>query len=129
MTSGFYLAAIIGAILSFLMGCLWYSLVVGKVWQKEMELSDDKIKKIFVPKKMIAAFLSQWFSAFCMIGILSNMQLPILYKGLMIAGVLVAQGVQLAIFDGKNIKVILINEGYRLINVLILVITYTIFMT
>lgn len=128
MTTGFYLAAIVGTVASFLAGCIWYTAIAGKAWQKEMGFSDEKIKTIFTPKRMILAFVSEWIAAFCTIGIFYNLQVDLVYKLLMVAAVVVFQGIKLSIFDGKNLKVIAINEGYRIISILILGITFSIFM-
>lgn len=128
MTTGFYLAAIVGTVASFLAGCIWYTAIAGKAWQKEMGFSDEKIKTIFTPKRMILAFVSEWIAAFCTIGIFYNLQVDLIYKLLMVAAVVVFQGIKLSIFDGKNLKVIAINEGYRIISILILGIAFSIFM-
>ncbi|MBP1042327.1 DUF1761 domain-containing protein [Vagococcus sp. BWB3-3] len=127
MTSGYYFAAIIGAVVSFIAGCIWYTVVAGKAWQKEMGLSDDRIKAIFVPKKMLLAFVCEWLAAFCTIGIFVNLPVSLIHKVFMLVTVLVFQGVKLSIFDGKSMKVIFINEGYRVLSIVILAITYTIF--
>lgn len=128
MTTGFYLAAIVGTVASFLAGCIWYTVIAGKAWQKEMGFSDEKIKTIFTPKRMIFAFVSEWIAAFCTIGIIYNLQVDLIYKLLMVVAVVVFQGIKLSIFDGKNLKVIAINEGYRIISILILGIAFSIFM-
>lgn len=128
MTSGFYIAAISGAVLSFIVGCLWYTALFGKVWQKEMQLSDEKIKVIFTPKRMAFAFICEWIASFCTIGLLFNLQVALVYKVLMIAAIIIFQGVKLSLFDGKSIKTIFINEGYRGLSVIILATTFSIFM-
>ncbi|MBO0454605.1 MULTISPECIES: DUF1761 domain-containing protein [Enterococcus] len=128
MTAGFYYAAIAGTILSFLAGCLWYTLLTGKIWQQEMGFSDARIKEIFTPGRMFLAFVTEWIAAFCTIGLFHNLPVALTYKVLMILGVLIFQGIKLSIFDGKSFKTILINEGYRIISILILAATYSIFM-
>lgn len=128
MTSGFYLAAIIGTFGSFIAGCIWYTAITGKVWQKEMGFSDEKIRQIFTPKRMIFAFISEWIAAFCTIGIFFNLPVDLIYKVLMVSAVVVFQGIKLSIVDGKSLKVIAINEGYRIISILILGITFAVFM-
>lgn len=128
MTTGFYLAAIVGALVSFVAGCIWYTGLTGKIWQKEMGFSEERIKEIFTPKRMILAFVSEWLAAFCTIGLFNNLQVDLVYKIVMLATVVVFQGVKLAIFDGKSVKTILINEGYRMISIVILGITFALFM-
>lgn len=124
----FYLAAIVGAVVSFVFGCIWYTAFFGKQWQASMGFSDEKIKTIFTPKKMICAFIAEWFYSACVTGILFNMPLPLWTSGLMLGCIIVASGVKLSIFDGKSLRTILINEGYRLISVIIMVVSVTIFL-
>ena len=128
MAMGFYLSAIIGAIVSFMAGCIWYTVFFGKTWQKEMAFSDQKIKEIFTPKRMLLAFIAEWIASFCTVGLFFNLQVDMIYKIVMVAVVLVFQGVKLAIFDGKTIKTILINEGYRMVSIIIIGISFIIFM-
>ncbi|WP_171014925.1 DUF1761 domain-containing protein [Culicoidibacter larvae] len=120
MDTGYFLTAIIGTVASFALGCIWYSLIWGKVWQKEMGFSDDDIKKIFVPKRIFLAFFSEWMATFCLVGILLNLPILMLYKLLMLASVIIFSSVKLAVFDGKNWKIILINQGYNLLSLLII---------
>lgn len=129
MSSGFYLAAIVGAVSSFFIGCIWYSLIFGKSWQKEMNFSDEKVKQIFVPKRILFAFVCEWMASFCTIGIFNLLSAPLVYKVLMLGTVIVFQGIKLAIFDGKNLKTILINEGYLFINIVVLATTYSLFLS
>ena len=128
MTSGFYLAAIIGAVVSFVIGCIWYTFIFGKTWQKEMNFSNERIQEIFTPKRMIFAFASEWMSSFCTVGIFFNLQVDLIYKVLMLSCIVIFQGVKLSIFDGKSFKTILINEGYRFLSIITLAITYSIFL-
>lgn len=127
MTMGFYLSAIIGTFVSFLVGCMWYTFIFGKTWQKEMDFSDEKVKEIFTPKKMLAAFISEWIASFCTVGIFLNLQVDMVYKILMLSTVIIFQGIKLSIFDGKTIKTILINEGYRVISIIIIGLCFKLF--
>ena len=128
MTTGFYLAAIVGTVLSFIAGCVWYTAITGKAWQEEMGFSDEKLRQIFTPKRMILAFICEWIVAFCTIGIFFNLPVDWIYKLLMVTAVVVFQGIKLSIFDGKSFNVIAINEGYRIISIVILGIAFTVFM-
>lgn len=128
MPSGFYLAAIIGTVSSFVIGCIWYTAFFGKIWQREMKLSDVRIKEIFVPKRMLIAFAAEWIASFCTVGILFNLQVVFIYKVIMITAVIVFQGIKLSIFDGKSFKTILINEGYRTLSIMAIAISFNLFM-
>ncbi|GHS94392.1 hypothetical protein FACS1894207_2510 [Bacteroidia bacterium] len=124
----FYISALVGALVSFFAGCLWYSVFFGKAWQRLMGFSDEKVKTIFTPKKMILAFICEWFYAACLTGILFNASVPFYVGAIMTAIVIIFSGIKLAIFDGKGLKVILINEGYRLLSVAIMAASFAIFL-
>jgi hypothetical protein len=60
-----WLAVIVAAVASFLLGGLWYSPVMfGKVWQREAGLSDEQLKQGNMAKifglSLILAFLAAW---------------------------------------------------------------------
>ncbi|GHV51591.1 hypothetical protein FACS1894181_13640 [Bacteroidia bacterium] len=93
-----------------------------------MNFSDDKVKSIFTPPKMVLAFLSEWFYAACLTGLLFNTSVSLYIGGVMTAVVIIFSGIKLAIFDGKGLKLILINEGYRLLSVIIMVASFLIFL-
>jgi hypothetical protein len=124
----FYVAAIVGAVVSFLVGCLWYSVLFGKKWQALMGFSDEQVKKIFVPKRIICAFVCEWFSAACLTGILSNLPINIWIGALMAAVFLIFSGIKLGIFDGKKPAAILINAGYMLLSVVIMAASISVFL-
>lgn len=124
----FYIAAIIGTISSFVVGCLWYSVIFGKSWRSLMNFSDDKVKEIFVPKRIITAFLFEWIGTACITGLLFNSSINLEVSLLMVSITVVFTSAKLAIFDGKNFLLILINQGYNLISVLIIGLSFSLFM-
>lgn len=119
----FYIAAIVGTIASFVVGCLWYSILFGTVWQKSMNCSDEKIKEIFVPKKIALAFVSEWIATACLTGLLYASETPMI-TFVQIACILVFAGIKLAVFDGKSFKTILINHGYTILSVTIIYLSF-----
>ena len=124
----FYVAAAAGAVVSFIVGCLWYTALFGKKWQALMGFSDEQVKKIFVPKRIICAVISEWFSAACLTGILFNFPDGQWVAAVMAAVFLIFHTVKLGIFDGKKPAVILINTAYMLLSVVIMVASVTIFL-
>jgi hypothetical protein len=125
----FYVIGLGTGIVSFFIGCLWYSALFGKVWQRLMGFSDDKVKSIFVPKRIIAALLSELIAALCTVGILYNLPpaFPLIVRAVMLIIVVIGSGIKLAIFDGKSFGLILINEGYKVISILLFFISLTLF--
>jgi hypothetical protein len=125
----FYVVGLGTGIVSFLIGCLWYSVIFGKVWQRLMGFSDDKVKSIFVLKRIIVALLSELVAALCTVGILYNLppSFPLIVRAVMLIVVIIGSGIKLAIFDGKSFGLILINEGYKIISVLLFFVSLTLF--
>ena len=125
----FYVIGLVTGIVSFFVGCMWYTALFGKAWQQGMEFTDDKVKTIFKPQRIIVAVLSELIAALCTVGILYNLpeQIPLLVRAVMLIVVVVGSGIKLAIFDGKKATIILINEGYKIVSILLFFFSLTLF--
>ena len=124
----FYLIGLVTGIISFFVGCIWYTALFGKVWQRQMGFSDEKVKTIFVPQRIIVAVICELVAALCTVGILYNLTaFPLYVRAIMLIVVIVGHGVKLAIFDGKKASVILINEGYKIVTILLFCIALALF--
>jgi hypothetical protein len=106
---------------------LWYSVLFGKKWQALMGFSDEQVKKIFVPKRIICAFIFEWFTAACLTGILVNLPLNLWIGALMTAVIIIFSSAKLGVFDGKKPATILINTSYMLLSVVIMAASVEIF--
>jgi hypothetical protein len=59
-----WLSVLVASVSAFAIGSLWYSsFLVGKVWQKELKLSDDDIKNTNMPMIFGLAFLMEFIAA------------------------------------------------------------------
>jgi hypothetical protein len=125
----FYIIGLGTGIVSFFVGCIWYTAVFGKVWQRLMGFTDEKVKSIFIPKRIIVAIISELVASLCTVGILYNLPagFPLIVRAVMLIVVVVGSGIKLAIFDGKSAGVILINEGYKIISILLFFISLVLF--
>ncbi|MDR3307981.1 MAG: DUF1761 domain-containing protein [Coriobacteriales bacterium] len=124
----FYLAAALGAVVSFILGCLWYTVLFGKKWQALMGFTDEEVKGIFTPKRIIWAVVSEWFAAACLTGILFNLNVDLWIGALMVAVIVIFNGVKLGVFDGKKPATILINVSYLLLSVALIATSVFIFL-
>jgi hypothetical protein len=123
----FYLVGLGTGLVSFFVGCLWYTALFGKSWQKAMEFSDEKVKTIFVPQRIIVALISELVASLCTVGILFNLPFPLPVRAVMLIVVVIGSGIKLAIFDGKKASVIFINEGYKVISILLFLLSIVLF--
>jgi hypothetical protein len=101
----------------------------GKVWQEGMGFTAEKVKTIFRPQRIIAAVISELIASLCTVGILYNLpeQIPLAVRAVMLIVVVTGSGIKLAIFDGKKAGIILINEGYKIVSILLFFISLTLF--
>jgi hypothetical protein len=127
--SAFYLIGLGVGLVSFFVGCVWYSVLFGKTWQRLMGFSDEKVKSIFKPQRIIVAFVTELVAALCTVGILHNLSasIPPAVSAIMLIVVVVGHGVKLAVFDGKSVKVVLINEGYKALTILLFYVALALF--
>ena len=124
----FYLIGLVTGIISFVIGCIWYTVLFGKTWQRGMGFSDEKVKSIFVPGRIIVAIISELVAALCTVGILYNLTaFPLIVGAIMLIVVVAGHGVKLAIFDGKKAGVIFINEGFKIVTILLFYIALALF--
>jgi hypothetical protein len=125
----FYVIGLVTGIVSFFVGCVWYTALFGKIWQRGMEFSDEKVKSIFRPRRIIAAVIGELIASLCIVGILYNLreQIPLPVRAIMLIVVVAGSGVKLAVFDGKKAGIILINEGYKAISIILFLISRALF--
>ncbi len=114
-----WLSVIVAAVSAFIIGAIWYSSVLfGKVWQRELKLSDEAIKNANMAVIFITSFLLQFIAAFVLdmfIGPESNLVTGILAGGLVgIAWVATAFGTNY-LFARKTFRLYLIDSGYFMV--------------
>jgi len=112
-----WLAVLVAAIASFLLGGIWYSnALFGRVWQREAGVTDEKLKQGNMAKifgfAFILAFLAAWnFANFL------GPRPPVAFATLVgaSAGLLwVAGGLGIQyLFERRSLKLFLINGGYH----------------
>ncbi len=112
-----FLAVIVAAVSSFVVGSLWYSPVLfGKVWQREAKLTDENIKnanmvKIFGLTFVLSLIIALNLAAF--LGAEATLSFG-LFAGAAagIGWVATALGI-LYLFEQNSFKLWLINAGYH----------------
>jgi Protein of unknown function (DUF1761) len=116
-----WLGVLGAAVAGFLIGGLWYGPLLGKAWQRESGLSDERIKNANMPLIFGTTFLLNLFAAFILAHVLDTYGEPSLDLSIMIAGgialgfVVTAIGVNY-LFARASLKLFLIDSGYWLLN-------------
>lgn len=119
----YVLPVLVSALAAFALGALWYSPVLfGKIWQKELGISDEKIKQANMIKIFGTSFFLTFIMALGMWLLFHNMDMAKLtwkiglshglYVG--IAFVATSMGVNY-LFQRQSFKLWLIDAGYQVV--------------
>jgi hypothetical protein len=111
-----WLSVIVATIAAFILGSLWYSPVLfGKVWQKELGLSDEKIKNANMAVIFGTSFVLEFIAALVLemfLGPDANVVTGIIAGALVgIAWIATAIGTNY-LFARKSFRLFLIDSGY-----------------
>ena len=112
-----HLAVFVCALLSLVLGGLWYSPVLFfKAWQRETGLSDEQIAKANPLKTYSLTLLLAWIISYNLAAFLGDSQTN--WRWGLAAGLLAGVGwadtmfVIISLFEQRSFKYILINCGY-----------------
>jgi hypothetical protein len=118
-----YLAVILAALTSFVVGGLWYSsLLFGKIWMKEAGISRENAKKSSMIKTFGLSFVLSLvicFNLAAFLGPESDFLWGMMAGGLAGIGWATASLGVLYLFEGRSLKLFLINGGYNAVNYII----------
>jgi hypothetical protein len=117
-----YLAVLVAALTAFIIGSLWYSVLFSKTWMQESGITKEKARQSNMFKIFGLSFLLQviiCFNLAAFLGPQSDFKFGLLAGALTgIGWVAASLGIQY-LFEGRSLKLFLINAGYQAI-------TYTI---
>jgi len=113
------LAAFVAALSVFVLGGIWYSpMMFGNVWKREAGVNAQEAKKTHQPIVFAVSFLSAFIAAIAF-GNFLGMLPPFNYAiqlGLIIGVGWVATSFSINyLFAGRNIKLLLIDAGYHVV--------------
>jgi hypothetical protein len=115
-----HLAVFVCALLSLLIGGLWYSpLLFFKAWQRETGLSDEQIGKANPLKTYSLTFILAWIISYNLAFFLGDSKTN--WKWGITAGLLAGVGwtstmfVIISLFEQRSVKYLLINCGYIIV--------------
>jgi hypothetical protein len=115
-----YLAVIVAALSSFLVGWIWYGPLFGKVWMKLHGFTEDDLKEgdLSMPVIMVVNYIATALAAFAIamfLGPESNAGFGI-FAGLMIAIFWIGTNrLNDVLYEGKPWGLFFINVGYTVV--------------
>ena len=120
-----YLAVLVCALVPMLIGFLWYGPIFGKAWMAAVGKTEEEIKKDFNPGKTYGlTIVTNFIVAYALARIIWFTGATTIVDGLMIAalcwlGFTAGTFYINNLFEGKPIKLLLINVFYHLAVVLV----------
>ena len=109
-----WLAVLLAALASFVVGGLWYSVLFAKVWQREAGVTDEQLKhgtiRVFVGSFLLAVVMAVVLAAFIGRGGAGFGAMAGLATG--VAWVAAALGVNY-LFERRSLTLFSINAGYN----------------
>ncbi len=123
-----YLPLIVGPIVAFILGMLWYSpFLFGRQWAQAHGFSEQKMREMHssVSTAHILGFLTYFVTAYVIWYLFSLMNITTMQSALCVGFMLwlgfpAAQGFMSTQYSGKPMKVFLIDTGYHLLYILAL---------
>jgi len=118
-----YLAVLVAALSSFVTGFLWYApFSLGNIWMKEAGISEEKAKqanmaKIFSLSFLLSLIISYNLAAF--LGPDAGLVWGITAGALAGIGWVSASLGIIYLFEGKSLKLFLINAGYQAVTYMV----------
>lgn len=111
-----HLAVFVCAVMSLVIGALWWSpLMFAKAWQRETGLTDDQLKNVNPAKTFglcfLLAYLVSYNLAFFIAGPETTWQWG-MTASLLAAVWAIAMYVIISLFEQRSLKHMLINSGY-----------------
>ena len=111
-----YLAVFVAALLSFVVGGLWYGPLFGKAWMKEAGFTEESVKNAKMGKIYGASFVLALVIAFnlaAFLGDKADLTWGLTAGALAGIGWVAASIGTIYLFGGKSLKLFFIDAGYQ----------------
>lgn len=121
-----YVPLIVGAVVSFILGMLWYSpFLFGRIWAQAHGFSEQKMQEMHssLYAAHILGFLTYIVTAYVIWYLFSLMNIDTIHTAIFVGFLLwlgfpAAQGFMSTQYSGKPMNVFLIDTGYHLVYIL-----------
>ncbi|MBC1457942.1 DUF1761 domain-containing protein [Listeria newyorkensis] len=119
--------ALLAGLVAFAVGALWYSVLFGKVWMQAVGITEETVQKASPVTPMIVTLIAEMAVAVLVSFVLIHLNLDIYLGGLLVAGIAILSAIKNYMFEMKPFKLILINESYKLVTIMIMTASVAIF--
>lgn len=123
-----YLAVLVAAVASMVLGFLWYGPLFGKAWMQLMVFDKKKIdaaKKKGMSKTFAIAFISTLIMSYVLAHFVDYIQAKTFVNGIVLGfwlwiGFFATTMLGIVLWEGKPIKLYLINAGHYLVALILM---------
>ena len=126
-----YVAVLVAAIASFVLGFLWYGPVFGKQWMKYTGMTVERMKSVSKNKMTLGylvTFATAFVEAMFLLFFTLLLQTQFWHTAIMIwFGFILLSGTGIIFWEQKTWKLFVLNVGYRLANLLVIALVLSFF--
>ncbi|MBC6310866.1 DUF1761 domain-containing protein [Listeria sp. FSL L7-1582] len=119
--------ALLAGLVAFAVGALWYTVLFGKVWMKAVGMTEETAQKGSPATPMMVTLVVEMAVAVLVSFVLFHLDLDIYLGGLLVASIAILSAIKNYMFEMKPFKLILINESYKLVIIMIMTASVAIF--
>lgn len=137
MSSISYLGIFVANVVAFMFGGLWYTMLFGKTWKKEMGIDDAKERTMkedgSASRAMIVGFLTGFVTTFTLAYLLHSTGMLTVPYALMLSftiglGIVGFNMISDGFYNGHSAKLITINTVHRVLGTMIAAVVYVLFL-
>jgi hypothetical protein len=118
-----YLHVLVVAVAGFMVGWIWYSFLFGKVWMKEMGITEEKMKQAAekgMARYFAAGFACTFLSTFGLAALIAALHSPNWKHGAALGAFIglfgpVMRMLNGSIWESKSVKLRVINAGHEVV--------------
>jgi len=119
-----YLAVLVGGIISFALGGIWYSVLFSKQWLSAVGKTEEELKKLNKPVNFFSSFVLGLITAYILAFIVMFAEANTLLSGAEVGmlcwiGFAGATSYAQYLFGGRSQKLWMIDSGYNLVTFII----------
>ncbi|MBC1575497.1 DUF1761 domain-containing protein [Listeria booriae] len=119
--------ALLAGLVAFAVGALWYTVFFGKMWMNAVGINEETVQKSSPMASMIVTVVVEMAVALLVSFVLIHLDLGVYLGGLLIAGIAILSAIKNYMFEMKPFRLILINESYKLVTIMIMTASVALF--
>lgn len=119
-----YLAVLVAAVVFWVIGALWYTVLFGKAWMAESGKTPEELKEQASPLPHVVSIITDLLLCYVLAHFLVHLKVTEPVRGMYIgfwawAGFVLTILAMNGAYEGKSVKMVAINSGYALVGLVV----------